>query len=262
MQTHQQVWKKIQQHKMGRFVVKTSVALVLALVFVGTTFSLNLTRVHARAACVRSNHTYNVVWGDTLSGIAARYRTTYQRLASYNHIADPNLIYVNQRICIPGTGLVSKSPVSRSHKPTPLPVSRSHKPTPPPTVHGAPVKTVTLPTGSSNVFPYPWCTWWADQRYYQVHGVFVPWTTNAEAWEWTARAYQFGWHVSSTPTVGSIIDLQPWVEGAYGGGHVAFVEQVLSNGSVVASNTSWGADPYQVTYVMFTPGLGVTFISQ
>ena len=81
------------------------------------------------------------------------------------------------------------------------------------------------------------------------------------AWEWTARAYEFGWKVSSTPTVGSIIDLQPWVQGAYGAGHVAVVEKVLSNGHVIASNMSWGADPYAVVDVEFAPGPGVTFIS-
>ncbi len=81
------------------------------------------------------------------------------------------------------------------------------------------------------------------------------------AWEWTARAYEFGWKVSSTPTVGSIIDLQPWVQGAYGAGHVAVVEKVLSNGHVIASNMSWGVDPYAVVDVEFAPGPGVTFIS-
>jgi surface antigen len=81
------------------------------------------------------------------------------------------------------------------------------------------------------------------------------------AWEWTADAYDFGWKVSSTPAVGSIIDLQPWVQGAYGFGHVAVVEKILSNGHVIARNMSWGVDPYEVVDVEFAPGPGVTFIS-
>ena len=48
-----------------------------------------------------SEQVYTVVWGDTLSQIAARYGTTYQQLASYNGIANPNLIYVGQKIKIP-----------------------------------------------------------------------------------------------------------------------------------------------------------------
>lgn len=46
---------------------------------------------------------YTVVSGDTLSGIAAKYGTTYQILASYNGISNPNVIHVGQKIKIPGT---------------------------------------------------------------------------------------------------------------------------------------------------------------
>ena len=43
---------------------------------------------------------YIVKKGDTLSGIASRYGTTYQVLASYNGISNPNLIGVGQTIKI------------------------------------------------------------------------------------------------------------------------------------------------------------------
>jgi GH25 family lysozyme M1 (1,4-beta-N-acetylmuramidase)/LysM repeat protein len=46
--------------------------------------------------------TYIVQPGDTLSGIAARYGTTYQSLAAINNIADPNRIYPGQEIVIDG----------------------------------------------------------------------------------------------------------------------------------------------------------------
>lgn len=44
--------------------------------------------------------TYTVKSGDTLSGIAAKYGTTYQHLAEINGIANPNLIYPGQVIII------------------------------------------------------------------------------------------------------------------------------------------------------------------
>lgn len=47
--------------------------------------------------------TYIVVKGDTLSGIAKRYGTTYQKLAEYNGIKNPNIIHVGQKIIIPGS---------------------------------------------------------------------------------------------------------------------------------------------------------------
>lgn len=53
---------------------------------------------------------YTVVRGDTLSGIAARYGTTYKKLAAYNGIANPNVIRVGQKIRIPGTGSGSATP--------------------------------------------------------------------------------------------------------------------------------------------------------
>ena len=41
---------------------------------------------------------YVVKRGDTLSAIASKYGTTYQRLAQINGIANPNRIYVGQKI--------------------------------------------------------------------------------------------------------------------------------------------------------------------
>ncbi|MCI7039840.1 MAG: LysM peptidoglycan-binding domain-containing protein [Mollicutes bacterium] len=43
---------------------------------------------------------YIVKKGDTLSGIAKKYNTTYQKLAKDNNIENPNLIYPNQKIII------------------------------------------------------------------------------------------------------------------------------------------------------------------
>jgi surface antigen len=115
---------------------------------------------------------------------------------------------------------------------------------------------------AGNQFPWPACTWWANQRYRQLHGIYVPWRTNSNAWQWTARAYNFHWRVYRTPNVGWIMDLQPWVQGAYGMGHVGVVERVLRNGYFVASSMSWGASPTRVTYWTFHAGNGVTFLHQ
>ena len=65
-------------------------------------FGMNIPGVQAktRATCSGSDRSYTVVAGDTLSEIANRYGTSWQVLASYNHIANPNLIYVDQVVCI------------------------------------------------------------------------------------------------------------------------------------------------------------------
>lgn len=46
---------------------------------------------------------YTVKSGDTLSGIASKYGTTYQKLAEYNNISNPNKINVGQVIKIPSS---------------------------------------------------------------------------------------------------------------------------------------------------------------
>jgi len=255
-------WRRpgiFQKNSAGSFVGKLSVAAMLGVLFVSITLGLNVGSAHAQSqtVCSSGDRTYVVVSGDTLSGIAYRFGTNWGILASHNNIANPNLIYVNQVICIPSgetvSGVVHVSPLTSIVSLNTISANNST---------ATPADSPNPPVGSVNVFPYGQCTWWADRRYYELHGFFVLWTRQSDAWEWTARAYQFGWQVSSSPTVGSIINLQPWVQGAYGLGHVGVVEQILSNGDVIASNMNWGAYPWQVTYVQFTPGPGVTFISR
>ena len=233
MRKLQRIWQYFRQHRVASIVAgHMSVLVVLGLLLLGNTMGMHIFGAFAHAPCSSGDQSYVVVNGDTLGGIAARYHTSWQRLASYNHIANPNVIRVNQTICVPGRGTGS-------------------------TTNGGPPPA----TGSGNYFPYGQCTWWANQRYHQLHSIYVPWRTNADAWAWTNRARDFHWHVSTKPTAGDIVDLQPWVQGAYGLGHVAVVEQILQGGRVLTSNMSWGQYPWQVTYVQFSPGPGVTFIS-
>lgn len=49
----------------------------------------------------QNNNCITVKRGDTLSQIAIKYNTSYQYLAKINNIANPNLIYVGQKICVP-----------------------------------------------------------------------------------------------------------------------------------------------------------------
>lgn len=77
---------------------------MLAVMLVGGAIGGHLLGVFAHGTCASGDRTYYVTWGDTLSAIAARYHTTWQRLASYNHLGNPNLIFPSQVICIPGNG--------------------------------------------------------------------------------------------------------------------------------------------------------------
>jgi N-acetylmuramoyl-L-alanine amidase len=208
---------------------------ILILLVLAVSLSVNKGKVEAKTYCPRGAVSYVVAHGDTLSRIAWRYGVNWRALAASNRLANPNLIFRGQVICI----LKVDGYVRQPSEP------------------GGP----RVPVGGRNFFPFGACTWWADQRYFQLHGVFVPWKLQANAWQWVARALQFGWRVSSTPSPGAIVVLQPWVEGASGLGHVAVVERILKNGHVIASNMSWGRYPWRITYVQFAPGPGVRFIS-
>lgn len=54
-----------------------------------------------------SETVYTVVKGDSLSAIAAKYGTTWQKLADHNKIENPHIIWVGQKIKIPGAKAVT-----------------------------------------------------------------------------------------------------------------------------------------------------------
>lgn len=64
--------------------------------------------------------TYTIRSGDTLSSIAAKYKTTVAKLASTNHISNPNRISAGARLTVPDTyGSGPKAPTKSAPKPKP-----------------------------------------------------------------------------------------------------------------------------------------------
>ena len=117
--------------------------------------------------------------------------------------------------------------------------------------------------GSGNPFAQSYsdqCTYWAQERYHQLTGIWTPCIGNA--FEWAGEARAAGWKVtSSPPSIPSIICLQA---GAGQGllsnfGHVAVVEKVNPDGSVKTSNYNWPIGTKNTT-VTFHQGPGVSFI--
>lgn len=70
--------------------------------------------------------------GDTLSRLAAQYRTTVQAIATTNGIVNPNLIFVGQRLTIHPGGGVGPVPTTPPPGPTTPPPGPTTPPPPPP----------------------------------------------------------------------------------------------------------------------------------
>jgi LysM repeat protein len=76
------------------------------LIRVGQVLRLSGSSAPAPSQPAAGGKTYTVVAGDTLSGIAQRFGTTYQAIAAANGIANPNVINVGQVLTIPGAAAV------------------------------------------------------------------------------------------------------------------------------------------------------------
>lgn len=65
-----------------------------------------------------SNIEYTVIAGDTLGEIASKYGTTWEKLWELNRdrIADPDLIYIGQKIRIAGKSIPTPPPMTREEK--------------------------------------------------------------------------------------------------------------------------------------------------
>ncbi|GAA2152161.1 LysM domain-containing protein [Humibacillus xanthopallidus] len=99
-----------------------------------------LTPLRKTAAATRS---YVVRSGDTMSGIAKRYKVSLATLLAANHLSASSYIYVGQRIAIPTPGA--------SAKPAPKPISKPAKPTSKPASTPAPKPTTGATTRAQAV---------------------------------------------------------------------------------------------------------------
>lgn len=62
-----------------------------------------------------TNSTYTVQRGDTLSGIAAQFNTSYSQLAQVNHLTNPNHIYVGQQLQVRAGSQTSYNTTASHH---------------------------------------------------------------------------------------------------------------------------------------------------
>lgn len=157
---------------------------------------------------------YFVKQKDSLAGIASTYHVTQQAIVDFNYLRSDTLAR-GQALVIPGgRGPAIAAPTSNSSS-----------------YGGYGVRTGgNIGPYTNNTFPYGYCTWYVATRRH------VYWSGNASDWWPNARAA--GRPEGQKPEVGAI--MVTW-ESSYG--HVAYVEQVNSDGSWVVSEmnfVAWG----------------------
>ncbi|GAC1397728.1 MAG: hypothetical protein NVSMB49_04000 [Ktedonobacteraceae bacterium] len=123
------------------------------MLFVALTMSIHVPGAFASTStpCSKSERGYVVVQGDTLSWIAYSYRMNWLDLASHNHIANADMIYTGQVVCIPVQGFSPKTQAQRVH--TVPHVARSQAPHTTPVTHNNPAVQVSYPTVTPVVQP-------------------------------------------------------------------------------------------------------------
>jgi surface antigen len=155
---------------------------------------------------------HTVSAGQTIDGIAARYKVSAAMIISQNDLYGEELT-AGMQLVIPDAEIPEAAP-----KPQPQTrIARGNSST-------SSISYVQTSSGP-NHFPWGWCTWWVAQKRY------VPW--NGNAWQWYGNAQAYGRSVGRAPVPGAI--MVTWESGY---GHVAYVESV-SGGSFTVSEMNY-----------------------
>jgi len=169
---------------------------------------------------------YTIKSGDTANALASKYRSSEARIIAFND-AEIGGFYDGERIVIPDGQVITPGFGRGGYAGTG-------------TEYG-----FVATYGAANGYDFGWCTWHAANRRMQA-GNPVP-TNLGNAVSWSSRARAAGMTVSDTPVAGAVIWHDQSVSGYVAGGlgHVAYVEAVNPDGSILVSdmNSSGYASP-------------------
>ncbi|WP_425463259.1 LysM peptidoglycan-binding domain-containing protein [Macrococcus equipercicus] len=165
---------------------------------------------------------YTVQAGDYLSKIAVQYGVTVEQLKLWNGLTS-NIIYPNQQLVVSKAVTTTTSPAKQ-----------------------APQQTTTSPVfNHPNWYDYGQCTWYVFNKRAAIgKGISTYWW-NANNWANGAR--NDGYTVNRIPEVGAIAQT---AMGALG--HVAFVERVNADGTILVSEMNYLTPPTVVGYRTLT----------
>lgn len=165
---------------------------------------------------------YKVASGDTPDSLATKFRSDKDKIVAFNDAEIAGLVE-GEEIVIPDGSI---APVRRSYSSYSSTSAIGFR-----AVYGA-----------ANGYDYGWCTWHAANRRVQT-GRPLP-SNLGNAITWASRAAGSGMGVGSTPAAGAVI----WHGNLGGLGHVAYVEKVNPDGSILVSDMNyprWGSVTYR-----------------
>lgn len=214
--------------------------------------------------------TYTIEAGDTLFAIANQFNVTVDNLKAWNNLSS-DLIIAGKTISVaesaaPAAMTVEEAPAEETAAPAeevsasaveevesaeaapaesaPAPAAEEvqteevsapavEEVEQPQAATPAASAPVTSASNGANYYDWGTCAWYVfEQRSQRGLGVGNMW---GDAKNWAAGAQAAGYSVSNSPSVGAIMQAPAYTNGAYGLGHVAIVESVNSDGSIVVS---------------------------
>lgn len=179
------------------------------LIFPGQVLTINgSSTTTSSSLSSKASTTYTVQSGDSLSRIANKYGTSVTDLMNANNLKN-YLIYPGQVLKIPSSSSTTNSS-STNASPT---------------------------FNHQNLYTAGQCTWYVFNRRAQAGSPISTYWSDAKYW--TYNAASDGYIVNHTPTVGSIMQS---TAGYYG--HVAYVERVNPDGSILISEMNYTYGPY------------------
>ncbi|WP_020006986.1 LysM peptidoglycan-binding domain-containing protein [Salinicoccus albus] len=177
-----------------------------------------------------SGGTYTVKSGDTLSKIARAHGMNYRTLMNNNNISS-HIIHPGQTLSVNGSSSGSSSSSSSSaSSDNSSSESASQNVSAP------------APSSTSNGANHYWwgeCTWYVFERRDEMGKPVGNDWGHADNWDDEARAD--GYTVNNSPSVGAIMQANAWTNNTWGMGHVAIVEKVNADGSILVSEMNFGS---------------------
>jgi surface antigen len=168
---------------------------------------------------------YSAAAGDTATTIAQRYSADPERVVLFNDLELSNTIPAGTQVIVPGGSVTAvAAPVA-----APTQGASSNR---------SQTTSIVSLLATGNRYDYGYCTWYAYNRRAALGRPIGGMWGDASSWAILAR--QSGFSVNTTPSVGAVMQT-PF--GAGGQGHVAVVEAVNPDGSIMVSEMNyahWG----------------------